>query len=653
MPIAYILAALTLATHAALPPGWTNHGKPTFTEKVATRHGARYYVGCTQGAIASTADTGRSWQHHFMPTDSAIISFMVVQNSLLAFAMDGSFARTSDGTTWKHDTIAPGKVIRAVAWNDSEALAIATTGEAYRSTDFETWSAQPETAPTSLNCMTHDGTRWVALTDNGASWSSEDGRTWQRISQIGPTKAEQLIAFRGLYVARNSNSLQESSDLRDWQEKNNFRRAHVAQDTLYTFGSAGNVAITGDGENWTTFTQTNIGTSLYYERSGPVSVSIRSDEDVMVSRTATDAGERRYMPYPYNMNLTNCGGRLVGFDSRHVQFGFLPDTSKWNYRTGTGIWNLTCNDSIVVVFEQMADSILAGRAGTWIRSPAPGTRDMRIQQGTWTGTEFAAVGTQGYIYYSAGTWKDGRGLAWSNPVRAHSVASVEYALAASDSVLVVVGDGRVTRFVDWVRDTTKSVRLPFTYNNGLVAWGNKRFVRLGDDSAVSVSADGITWSSHLDSKTHGVTSLAFLGGRFYATTGKGLLVSSDSGTTWTIEAQFDWSTYSVTLVGDTLVVSSGSMLATKRIKHTPPVGIAPSAKPGRAASLRMDSRGLLLLPEGIDHLTILDARGRAIARLQGHDGTITLPNHLAGSGRLFAAWSEGATRKAAPLLLVR
>ncbi len=137
----------------------------------------------------------------------------------------------------------------------------------------------------------------------------------------------------------------------------------------------------------------------------------------------------------------------------------------------------------------------------------------------------------------------GRVLTSSDSVTWREVASVGApgGVARGESLWVAAGNGKLSISADgstWqTKDTEASLEA--------VATDGHRWVAVGLAGAILTSGDGLSWTSAVADRSWDLRAVGYGGGRWIAvgetsgTEGRGVIVSSDDGTTWTQAYRFD------------------------------------------------------------------------------------------------------------------
>ncbi len=156
---------------------------------------------------------------------------------------------------------------------------------------------------------------------------------------------------------------------------------------------------------------------------------------------------------------------------------------------------------------------------------AKGTTGMDLRGVASNGEIYVAVGAAGTIAHSSD------GNRW---VEASSFGATENWLndvAWGNDRFVAVGDYTIIHSNDG--DLWQSARRVDWYSLVSVAWGNGRFVAVGDDGTVVLSDDGIHWREARERVAHAnLSSIAWGGHRFVAVGDAGIIVHSEDGDRW-------------------------------------------------------------------------------------------------------------------------
>lgn len=195
---------------------------------------------------------------------------------------------------------------------------------------------------------------------------------------------------------------------------------------------------------------------------------------------------------------------------------------------------------------------------------------------TWTGSQFVTVGGHlgsGQIYTSSTgaecewTARAGADLGYSScscPT-CDPIPEPLWGVGASGSLHVAVGDvGTAPWFAvsvtgaDWYPQSFSDSGVPAGVMTG-VAWTGTRFVAVGYDGLIHLSADGYSWQNQDSGTIEDLFGVAWSGTRLLAVGRGGITLSSADGMNWTREATpFTSDLNAVTWTGSQFVAVGGN-----------------------------------------------------------------------------------------------
>lgn len=141
-----------------------------------------------------------------------------------------------------------------------------------------------------------------------------------------------------------------------------------------------------------------------------------------------------------------------------------------------------------------------------------------------------------YKYFRLQVTKTLDGSGWLN-LREVTISGTEYSIA--DPVISDLGSDAVKRFM-MAKYTAPSFQIPWTAGNfgtgesyNAVAYGDGKFIAVGDSGDVAVSTDGFTWTSSTIANRN-LSAIAY-GNNMFVCCGEGYAYTSSDGTTWSSE----------------------------------------------------------------------------------------------------------------------
>lgn len=179
-------------------------------------------------------------------------------------------------------------------------------------------------------------------------------------------------------------------------------------------------------------------------------------------------------------------------------------------------------------------TFLAVGSGGLVSESADGT-NWTARPTALTDWLFDVVYAQG-VYVSAARnrvqWST-NGVDWNSAIASTNVNAYFAYLAFGNGKFVVLGDqGNVassSNLIDWVAGHTGS-----TQAVNSIAFGQGVFVAVGNAGTVLRSSDGLAWNTHATFTTNDLRGMRFIGDRFFAVGSQGTILSSLDGIAWEI-----------------------------------------------------------------------------------------------------------------------
>jgi hypothetical protein len=226
------------------------------------------------------------------------------------------------------------------------------------------------------------------------------------------------------------------------------------------------------------------------------------------------------------LGLARRGGRFVavGGGGRILRANGGLDWRRSDTPTGEDLYGAAQGDGRFVAVGADGTILRSKDRREWDEVPSP--VELNLHTVHWTGNEFLAGGDRGEVIRSRG----GRTWRVSEFPGFHSVR----AFATGDGSIVAAGAGTIARRDadggPWDLESAGNAK----FQTG-VAFGAGRFVVVGHNGGVQVSADGgESWSPGTSGVEENLDAVAWTGERFLAT-GEGTVISSADGFTWAEE----------------------------------------------------------------------------------------------------------------------
>jgi len=568
-----VLAALVAAPCAADPPAleWQLLSPlPTASDIHDVAWGAGRYLAVGAGGTVLTSPDMVGWEVLPSPTTADLLGVTWTGARFVAVGDGGTVLVSTDGQTLdpRHSGIE--ERLSDVAPGPSGLLAVGDGGALLWSADGDAWEARNPGVSVDLNAVTWAGSRWVAVGAASTAVASEDGVTWERLTTPwfvgdlhGVTWSAGQLAVAGdrhYWIGPTEQDLSQEG----WRYTESALRAvaacggrfmvvgdrgrHGRDDGEGTFepagrghqelwlqgiacgpggalavGRGGQVASSPDGLRWRHRTAPTSLTLLDLASgpSGAVAVGVTTERDdtrgeSSVILTTTDGTTWEVAERVMGRETL----AVAGGDGRYVAIGATWTSLPWSPPWGT-----------------------VGRGWAW--SSCDGGRSWRLHdlaggalhEVTWDGRRFLALGTnQDY----GPPWGNQWILGVSEDGEAWTFTETEPAAhLASDGERVVTTTDTTVR---WSRDLVSwTVVDPGAGDATLhqIAWGNGRFVLVGDAGLALTSPDGLGWSRAAAVTDADLVDVEWTGSRFLALGRGGVVLASADGLQWGVTRPAD------------------------------------------------------------------------------------------------------------------
>ncbi len=425
--------------------------------------------------------------------------------TLLTLDDAGNFTDVDFSTTQQLNAIAYANGRFVITATDIDGATKEDIGGLWTSTDGYAWTPFLTGALDSanLNTVIHAADRWIGLGTNGTIVTSTDGITWPR-SASGITQAINGVAFgNGLIVAvAAGGQIVTSPDGLAWTTRTSgvttdLRGVTFANGTFVAVGLSGVILTSPNGTTWTRATS-GITTALYGAAFVKGAFVAGGDAGALLT-SATGA----------TWTAASIGG----------------NTSGTFYLAGSG-----------------DEGLLVGRGGE-VYAPTTAASWRRLTQGTgenkqaviYAGGKFVAVGgssdliTRGVI---APVQYSTDGINWTRAA-ANAAFTALAGVAYGQERYVAVGPGTgiftSTDGRDWTRRTVS-----FTATFSCIAASPTLFVAGSSVQTLYTSPDGVAWTARTGTVTNfAIRGVAYGNGRFVAVGDGGNIRHSSDGITWT------------------------------------------------------------------------------------------------------------------------
>ena len=445
---------------------------------------------------------------------------------------------SSDGRIWNQASFPNGvPQVREVAYGGGQFLAVADSGVVLRSSDGKTWSLTTVGTSPNFRHIAHDGSTWIAVAMNAAQsrpevvWTSLDGITWTQRSALGADTFRVFGAGGVMYALGWYAGVMYSTDHGiTWQD------AALPSSTRWTTYS---VAISDDGAFFVT-------AEAMDEASTPYALLVSTD-GTHWSRTTVNGG---------NTAVGGANALAFGFGRFiTVENGGVTRASAAFHPSNTAPAAAFLSHPSTGVARQLVD--FSTTASDADNDTLVYAWDLGAQLAIQEGAEITPTFAFGGSYTLTLRVSDGRGglstltqtINVSDPARSFTQRSSGTTndlntLATNGSIVVAAGDGGVIRTsMDGITWTTRSVTEFATnmYFYG-AAWDGTKFILVGEDYNFSVSAwvglvytsaDGITWTQRYRGTTSKQLYAVASNGSFTVAVGNnGAVLVSNDGISW-------------------------------------------------------------------------------------------------------------------------
>lgn len=539
--------------------------------------GTTYVLGSAGGAARYSSDLV-TW---FSPplgtgTGAAYSSVTWSGTQFVMVGLAGVIITSPDGVTWTTRTSNTTSDLYGVTWSGTQFVAVGLNENILTSPDGVTWTVRRNiTSSVILYSVIWDGSKFVTIGNSSKKLTSTDGITWNAIS-VGliSTNLNDVVWDGTRFIIGYVTTLASSTDGINWSTLATlpgtfFRIAYSGTNYVY-FTSGNTIYSSPDAVTWTMSTSM-ISTSYAiiwdgskYIIGGTFGYIADSATGLIGSWTVRQANTFRTISSIHKTSVS-------GAPSYIADGGVLLHSSDgvtWTNKERLYTQRIATNGStyIGVGATDIAKST-DGVNWTSIASAIPGFQSTRLTgmndiaygNGTWVIVNTSGNGTHSFIYYSnddgvsftaANVWQ-GTGIAptcvtYNNDLKKFSMN----AGGAAPGGIYHSYDG-----IAWTGDPLLETHYGITYGNGL-------YVSCGDNSAISTSTDGITWT-----KRYGVArsssggnyySITYSGTRFFTggATATQPSLYSDDGITW--NRTYLWNTSEAVTYGNSKFVSVGS-----------------------------------------------------------------------------------------------
>ncbi|MCX6856937.1 MAG: hypothetical protein NTV80_18760 [Verrucomicrobia bacterium] len=570
------------------------------------------------------AALGRRWSLRQPTPSSASIEGMTMAASGRAVMVNsaGQVLISDDaGATWTEKYCGNSNHLRAVASNGGVLVGVGDEGAVIRSTDNgENWTARqiPEMADSYLYAVARNATEFLATgviydsnyAPHPAIYASADGLRWEQravpsasrarafsIVSMGGTKwavvgfAEQYDSATRKYII--STLILTTEDGIIWTDRSSGITGAQLEDIIWTGTTL--VAFAADFQSRQVFTSVdgNTWVARSLGTASNASAGVWTGSKIVTVGFGATSTCNSAAGFPWTQKPSAVGAYL---------YDILWTGSSYIARGDNSIFTSTNGDTWVPrstlanSFERMTAAVWSGsqfvavanvsdfnpgvftstNGSVWSRQKLP-----RVNGGlngiAWSGTTFAAVGTQGLILTSTNgttwtprplpgitlniseviwagnqfvavggnrTYSQGAlsslvltspdGVKWTQQT-VNSILPLQD-IAWNGSLFVAVGQDELVitspNAINWTKQTTNILN---SYSLNSVAWSGTNWVVVGEGNTIIRSADAVTWETSnapSNSTSAALNDILWTGTEFIVATSAGKLWHSETGETW-------------------------------------------------------------------------------------------------------------------------
>lgn len=545
-------------------------------------------------SVNANAVAQADWEWRYpLPQGNTLHAIKSLNGEFFAVGNYGTLMRSTDGDDWTVEQ--PGTMdLFDIAYNGTTYVAVGgeqltnNEGNMLVSDNGVDWDVVSYSSSLGeLRSVIWTGNEFLAMANNyfnyGTVIRSTNGRTWSSAhvstSQVTGMVYSLATNDTNYIAAGNSNLYRATTNLTSWLPQETatpgtFYYGAMFDSTENQYVAVGDALAGGfltsdDGDTWTTLPEDTTYAENGSDREFNFLDIIRVNTDYWLTDLDGNIHKREVTPDPdpqWNQamsgdekplyGIAELSGALVAVGENGKLF-ISNDSATWSDgqtgpATGGYLQAVAKNDNgrFVVVGEE--DAILYSDDGvTWEAATTPVT-DARLNNVTWTGTQFVAVGTSTNIYSSGGVIASSPdGDVWEQAM--YTVDTNQGFVVPEFSAVAGADNG-------WVAMSQQKAYTCTDVNNcepiddvigttALIHTGD-RYLMAADFGKIFASDDGTTWSEIASPADRELTLMADTGSLIIAASKVNpreyLYLSADRGDTWTQvdfsdEDQFQWS----------------------------------------------------------------------------------------------------------------
>lgn len=533
---------LTLPLSGRVVDDWEyRHPQPHNQNLWKVGHAEGVYVMIGNGGVLTTTSDLVNWESSFHPELMSLDGLLYAEGSFLVTSRSGRILTSPDGLAWTERATGTDKALLSAAYGSGRYVLTGEDGTTATSTDGRNWTLSDTGDDNWYFGVTHGNNLFVAAAfdwnhnNTGSIATSADGQNWNLVNL--PASFPEYIEFYdvsyadgkfvasgyfydgtgtevwGVFIATSTDGVtwtratngvpQTSADDSTPVELNMIRYDEAANQWLGV-GDRSVLMVSSDAVNWAaTFPLGNSTADFYgigFSPEGRVMVGSRAN--VYFSAAGTTDWEQKFTgsytsisDIEYNGSLYVTTGSAIMTSSDGVdwtqQFGGQPGGTLANVVYGQGRWVAgSWNNTSDIPLTTSADGTNWAFPPTL---PAEFTecRDLAFGNGIFvalprTGTSTLVTSTDGL------TWT-GRNHPWFDAKlgRCHVIFGNGMFLAYNTGTSTVE-IAMSTNGIDW---TTADTGIAGSYYNA--AYGDGRWVLVGNNGMVATSTDLATWSDQV------------------------------------------------------------------------------------------------------------------------------------------------------------
>jgi len=468
-------------------------------------------------------------------------------------------ATSTDGITWTAGSKVSNSSfhLEGTAYGNGMFVVVGQQGKIAYSSDGVTWTPVTDSKfdTSIIHAIAYGGNKFVAVSgypgiiayssDNGVTWTATEDRPFG-------TDGSNAIAYgNGKFVAGGDyGKMAYSSDGVNWTAVTNstFGDQHIyaityANNKFVAAGTTGKIATSTDGVTWTAVTTNVLDYELIYNGN-----TYKTKYSIFA------------IAYGNGKFVVGCEKGKIAYSTDGGTGGNTPQTATYTGTSGGTAYTLKITENTARYAAQNGDAyeLTAGSkksTGT-VSSVSGGSLTLKPTNKTTTFTATVSgsslTALNGTITWTDGTTATAPGaftggtdpgtggnMTWTivKDSTFHSYNHIK-SIAYGNNKFVAVGNGAEMAYstdgITWTAVGDSKFGENYIYS---IAYGNDKFVAVGDRGKMSYSSDGITWTAVTNSTFGGsadiINTIAYGNNKFVAGSYYGKMAYSSDGITWT------------------------------------------------------------------------------------------------------------------------